>query len=154
MHCAAPQTRFIDDYLSYLLARASQSVYKEFERTVNAAGLTSLEWRVLATLSDGEGLTIGDLAREVLAKQPTLTKLVQRMTEAGWVECRSDAGDARRTLVIATSRGRKTVARLMQSAKAHERDVLASFGGAEVQTLKAILRKIVAREERTLHAVQ
>lgn len=50
---------FVDDYLSYLLARASHAVYKEFDREVRAAGLTSLEWRVLATLSDGDGLTIG-----------------------------------------------------------------------------------------------
>ena len=62
------QARFIDDYLSYLLARASHAVYKEFERTVNAAGFSSLEWRVLATLADTDGMAIGDLAREVLAK--------------------------------------------------------------------------------------
>ena len=52
---ARPKGAFVDDYLSYLLARASHVVYKEFNREVRAAGLTSLEWRVLATLSDGDG---------------------------------------------------------------------------------------------------
>ena len=77
------QEKFIDGYLSYLLSRAGHAVYREFHATVQAAGLTSLEWRVLATLSDGDGLTIGELAREVLTQQPTLTKLVQRMEKAG-----------------------------------------------------------------------
>ncbi len=92
--CPAPADRFIDGYLSYLLARASHTVYREFHAQVQAAGLGSLEWRLLATLSDGDGLTIGELAREILAQQPTLTKLVQRMEKAGWVRRGADPADA------------------------------------------------------------
>lgn len=147
MPAAAPQTRFIDDYLSYLLARASHAVHKEFERTVKAAGLSSLEWRVLASLSNGPGMPVGDLARVVLAKQPTLTKLIQRMAEAGWVTCGTDRADARRTLVHATPRGRKAVARLIAAAKAHEHDILASFDRAQVATLKRVLRAVIERSE-------
>ena len=84
------KNRFVDDYLSYLLGRASHAVYKAFDAQVKAAGLSSLEWRVLATLADGDGLTIGDLAQEVLALQPTLTKLIQRMEQDGWVEIGAD----------------------------------------------------------------
>ncbi|MDQ3273121.1 MAG: hypothetical protein M3Q12_13285, partial [Pseudomonadota bacterium] len=56
-NCPAPAGRFIDSYLSYLLARASHTVYREFHAQVQAAGRGSLEWRLLATLSDGDGLT-------------------------------------------------------------------------------------------------
>lgn len=147
MPTATRDTRFIDDYLSYLLARASQAVYKEFEKTVNAAGLASLEWRVLATLNDVESMTIGDLAREVLAKQPTLTKLIQRMRDAGWVDCSADADDARRTRVAATLRGRRTIERLMMAAKAHEAEALVGFSAGQVETLKAVLRTLIDRPE-------
>ena len=140
--------RFIDDYLSYLLARASQAVYREFERQVSAAGLASLEWRVLATLSDCDGMTVGELAREVLAKQPTLTKLVQRMAGAGWVTLGSDDADARRTRVVATRKGRDAVARLIRAAKRHEAEALASFSEREVATLKKILSALIERSER------
>ena len=140
--------RFIDDYLSYLLARASQAVYREFEQQVRAAGLASLEWRVLATLSDGDGMTVGELAREVLAKQPTLTKLVQRMAGAGWVTLGSDDADARRTRVVATRKGRDAVARLIRAAKRHEAEALASFSEREVATLKKILSALIERSER------
>ena len=146
----ATPKRFIDDYLSYLLARASHAVYKEFEKQVNAAGLASLEWRVLATLSGGGGLTdglaIGELAREVLAKQPTLTKLVQRMAQNGWVRLGADAADARRTVVFATAKGRRVVARLIDAARAHEVELLAGIGAREVTQLKALLRNLAHRD--------
>ena len=146
----ATPKRFIDDYLSYLRARASHAVYKEFEKQVNAAGLASLEWRVLATLSGGGGLTdglaIGELAREVLAKQPTLTKLVQRMAQNGWVRLGADAADARRTVVFATAKGRRVVARLIDAARAHEAELLAGIGAREVTQLKALLRNLAHRD--------
>src|SRR5436190_1478598 len=97
---AAP--RFVDDYLGYLLGQANHALYKEFDAHVRAAGLSSIEWRVLATLHDAEPLTISQLAHEVLSKQPTVTKLVQRMAEQGWLALQADANDQRRTLVLAT----------------------------------------------------
>ena len=84
--------RFVDGYLGYLLGQANHALYKEFDGHVRAAGLTSLEWRVLATLHDGEPLTVSQLAHQVLAKQPTVTKLVQRMGEQGWLALRGRSG--------------------------------------------------------------
>ncbi|MDP3604440.1 MAG: MarR family winged helix-turn-helix transcriptional regulator [Polaromonas sp.] len=143
--CPAPPGRFIDGYLSYLLARASHTVYREFHAQVQAAGLTPLEWRLLATLSDGDGLTIGELAREILAQQPTLTKLVQRMEKAGWVQRGADPADARRTLVFQTPQGRATVACLLAQAKAHEDTLLEGFSERDVSALKKILRTLISR---------
>ena len=143
MPSSAP--RFVDDYLSYLLGRASHAVYKEFHAEVKAAGLSSLEWRVLATLANGHRYTIGDLANDVLAKQPTLTKLIQRMAQNGWVESGADESDARRTLVYETAKGRAVVMRLIRAAKSHEKQVLAGFSAGEVATLKKILNALVKR---------
>jgi DNA-binding MarR family transcriptional regulator len=142
---AKPQ--FIDNYLSYLLSRAGHVVYREFHAHVHAAGLSSLEWRVLATLSDGDGLTVGELAHEVLTEQSTLTKLVQRMEKAGWVQRGADASDARRTLVFETSQGRAVVADLLRQAKKHEAALLANFSASETAALKKILRALIKSGE-------
>ncbi|MDW5441709.1 MarR family winged helix-turn-helix transcriptional regulator [Polaromonas sp. SM01] len=140
-----PVARFIDGYLSYLLARASHTVYREFHAQVQAAGLSSLEWRLLATLSDGDGLTIGELAHEILAQQPTLTKLVQRMEKAGWVRRGEDPSDARRTLVFETAQGKATVAALLAQAKTHEDSLLQDFSERDVTALKKILQTLISR---------
>lgn len=143
---AAPEpdsepARFVDGYLGYLLGHANHALFKDFDAQVRAAGLRSVEWRVLATLHDGPALTVSQLAHEVLSKQPTVTKLVQRMAEQGWVTLRADAADHRRTLVAASAAGRRKVAPLVRAAHAHEQQLLATLGRAE----RAALRKLLER---------
>ena len=75
----------VDDYLSYLLARASHAVAAGFHREVRAAGLTVLEWRVLSTLANGDAFSVGELASIALAQQSTVTKLLMRMEREGRV---------------------------------------------------------------------
>ncbi|MEJ6021278.1 MarR family winged helix-turn-helix transcriptional regulator [Ramlibacter sp. PS4R-6] len=139
------EPRFIDDYLGYLLGQANHALYKEFDAHVRAAGLSSIEWRVLATLHDGEPLTVSQLAHEVLSKQPTVTKLVQRMTDQGWVALLADPSDQRRTLVTVTAAGRRLVKPLVTRARAHETAKLNALGASEKVALKKLLTKIAGR---------
>ena len=138
-------TRFVDGYLGYLLGQANHALYKEFDRQVRAAGLSSIEWRVLATLQDGPPLTVGQLAHEVLSKQPTVTKLVQRMAEQGWVGLLADPADQRRTMVTATAAGKRLVRPLLEKARAHELAMLRALPASEQATLKKILVKLAGR---------
>ena len=112
---AAP--RFVDTYLGYLLGQANHALYKDFDARVRAAGLSSIEWRVLATLHDSDPLPVSQLAHEVLSKQPTVTKLIQRMAQQGWVQLLADASDQRRTLVAATAAGKRLVRPLVGQAR-------------------------------------
>ncbi len=134
--------RFVDGYLGYLLGQANHALYKEFDGLVRAAGLTSIEWRVLATLHDGEPLTVSQLAHEVLSKQPTVTKLVQRMGEQGWLALQSDPADQRRTLVSVTPAGKRLVKPLVAQAREHENKMLRSLGPAEKAALRQLLSKL------------
>jgi DNA-binding MarR family transcriptional regulator len=136
--------RFVNQYLGYLLGQANHALYKEFDAQVRAAGLSSIEWRVLATLHDGPPLTVSRLAREVLSKQPTVTKLVQRMHEQGWLAFEADPADQRRTLVSVTAAGRRLVRPLVRKARAHEDAALAALPAAEKAALKKTLRKLAA----------
>ncbi len=134
--------RFVDGYLGYLLGQANHALYKEFDGHVRAAGLTSIEWRVLATLHDGEPLTISQLADEVLSKQPTVTKLVQRMGEQGWLSLQGDPADQRRTLVAVTTAGKRLVKPLVAQAREHETRMLRSLGATEKAALLQLLEKL------------
>lgn len=134
--------RFVDGYLGYLLGQANHALYKDFDAHVRAAGLSSIEWRVLATLQDSEPLPISQLAHEVLSKQPTVTKLVQRMAEQGWVALQACATDQRRTLVAVTAAGRRLVKPLVEQAKAHEAQVMRALGATEKVALRKLLGKL------------
>ena len=137
--------RFVDNYLGYLLGQANHALYKDFDAHVRAKGLSSIEWRVLATLHDGEPLTVSQLAHEVLSKQPTVTKLVQRMADQGWVALQADPQDQRRTLVAATAAGRRLVKPLVEHAQAHEARLLRTLGATEKKALRTLLEKLVAQ---------
>jgi DNA-binding MarR family transcriptional regulator len=137
--------RFIDDYLSYLLARASHLVSRQFHAQLKPRGMAVPVWRVLSTLSDGDGLPVTELAKITLFKQPTLTKVIDRMSKSGLVERRASDRDRRKVLVFITDKGRDTIADLLVRAKQHERDVLAGHGEAEVERLKAALHLLIER---------
>jgi DNA-binding MarR family transcriptional regulator len=134
--------RFVETYLGYLLGQANHALYKEFDDHVRAAGLSSIEWRVLATLHDSEPLTISQLAQEVLSKQPTITKLVQRMCEQGWLRLSADPADQRRTLVATTAAGRRLVLPLVDQARAHEAALLRQLPAGDQAALKKLLGKL------------
>ena len=136
------RTRFVDNHLGYLLGQASHVLYKDFDSQVRAAGLSSIEWRVLAILHDSEPLTVSQLAHEVLSKQPTVTKLVRRMAGQGWLALHADTSDQRCTRVAATAAGKRLAKPLVDEARQHEARMLRSLGSAEQAALRKLLEKL------------
>jgi DNA-binding MarR family transcriptional regulator len=136
------EPRFVDDYLGYLLGQANHALFKDFEAVVREAGLGSLEWRVLATLSGQPPMPVGQLALEVLSQQPTVTKLLQRLVSQGWVSLGDDPGDQRRTLVAITPEGQAKASALISLARKHEARTLSGLSPAEVRRLKEQLQRL------------
>ena len=134
---AAEAPRFVDGYLAALLAQASHLISSEFHEVVRAHGLSVSEWRVLASLAGGEPMSIGRLAEVAVLKQPTVTRLLDRMEAKRQVERLGHDTDRRVTLVRITAAGSRTVARLIALAREHEARVFAPFGLRRAETLKA-----------------
>ena len=101
--------RFVDDYLLYLLARASSEVSAQFHTRLKQRGLQVPEWRVLASLSDGDGMTVGELAARALQRQPTMTKIINRMEVSNLIERRQGAPDRRQVRIHITPEGRRRI---------------------------------------------
>lgn len=138
---------FVDAYLPALLAQASQLISTEFHETVRAHGLSVLEWRVLATMAGSGPLTIGSLAQKSVSKQPTVTRLLDRMEQQGHVERLADPSDRRLTRVRMTPSGRRMISALVRKARAHEAIVLAPLGPQRSHALKEVLRELIARHQ-------
>jgi DNA-binding MarR family transcriptional regulator len=135
--------RFVDDYLPALLAQASQLISSEFHKIVARNGFTVSEWRVLASLADGEPVTIGQLAQTAVTKQPTVTRLLDRMAAKGQVERLAHDSDRRITLVRITPVGKRLVSKLIPLAREHEQRVLEPFGLQRAEDLKSTLRRMI-----------
>lgn len=140
----APAAAFVDDYLPALLAQASHLISGEFHRIVTAKGFTVSDWRVLASLDGAEPMSIGALARLTTMKQPTLTRIVDRLQARGHVRRIAHESDRRITLIEITAAGDKLVSGLIELAKEHERRVLEPFGMARSNELKKTLKQMIA----------
>lgn len=135
--------RFVDRYLPALLTQAAHHLAGDFAEVVRAHGLSILEWRVLSTLADADRVPVGLLARRAVTKQPTLTRLLDRMAQQGHVERLDDARDRRQTLVRITAAGGALVQGLMDQAEAHQQRALAPLGAARRAALEALLRQLI-----------
>ena len=147
-HAEPPARRFIDDYLLYLMARASHLISTEFHDQIRRRGISVPVWRVLASLVGSAGETVTGLAEVCLLQQPTMTKLLDRMVRDGLVKRTQDTRDRRVVRVALTPRGETIAAELVLAARAHEAEVLARHPEADSVVVKALLRAILARQPK------
>jgi len=144
---ALPTRPFVEDYLAALLAQASHLISSEFHKVAREHGFSVSEWRVLASLAGGEAISIGRLAQISVMKQPTVTRLLDRMAQKGNVERLPHDSDRRITLVRITDAGERTVGRLVELAREHEDRVLEPFGLESAEALKTTLRRMIELHE-------
>ena len=139
-----PADIFPGDYLPYLAARASFVILREFHALLKPRRMRVPEWRVLATLSAGGRYTVGALARATLFKQPTLSKLLDRLERRGLVRRVAGGMDLRHSLVELTPRGRKRIGPVVAQARRHEKRVLKDYRAKDVKAFKALLKAFTA----------
>lgn len=128
-----------------LLAQASQLISGEFHRIARAKGFSVAEWRVLASLAGSPPISISQLAQLSVTKQPTVTRLIDRMEARGHVRRMAHDSDRRVTLVAITPAGTRQVSGLIKLAREHEHRVLEPFGLQRAAELKDTLKAMIAQ---------
>jgi DNA-binding MarR family transcriptional regulator len=100
------------------------------------AGLSRSEGGLLVTLADGPR-RITELAELEGLAQPTMTLLVKRRQERGWVVRDRHAGDGRVVLVSLTDLGRTELEDLRRRYEAMLREYLAALSDEQLHALVA-----------------
>ena len=139
-----PVEGFIAGYLPYLLARASHLISGQFHEHLAATKVPVMQWRVMAALWDAPK-SAREVAEIILQKQPTVSKLLERMERQGLVCREPDAEDRRRIVVSLSPQGRALAGPLIDAAREHERAVLEPFGATNADTLVKVLQRLIAR---------
>ena len=134
----------------FLLADVSRLLRRNFEQRVQALGLTMTQWRAIAHLSRREGINQSVLADLLEVKPITLTRLVDRMEEAGWIERRRDPDDRRAVCLHLTDR----VQPILESMHSHvDATHAAAFAGINRKDEETTL-KTLAKVKANLHAAE
>jgi DNA-binding MarR family transcriptional regulator len=88
------------------LFRAQVAIMRRLQRDPIWDRITLREYDVLFTLSRAPGgLRLRDLGESSLLSQPSLSRMVERLEEAGWVRRAPAAGDGRGVVVGLTAAG-------------------------------------------------
>lgn len=138
------QPRFVHRYLASVMALASHRISNEFHKEVREAGLTVTEWRVLGSLIEGEGETVGALAELAVTKQPTLSKVLPRLEAEGLLTLNTSTADRRQTVVRITPKGAGLISGLCDRAMEHQNRLLEKLEPDHADRLVAMLRAIIA----------
>lgn len=121
--------------VGFLITDVSHLLRRNFNRRAHALGLSQAQWRALAHISRDEGLKQGELAERLEIQPITLTRLIDRMQAAGWVERRQDPHDRRAARLYLTEKAQPVLAQIQRAAAAMLDEALGGLSAAERRQL-------------------
>jgi len=130
------------DFLPTL--QALVKCYQAFEAysatDIRALGLTPPQFDVIATLGNTPGMTSTELGEKTLITKGTLTGVVDRLGDHGWVERVAHCSDRRCQIVRLTPAGEALFAKVFPAHMAHLSACFAGVGAAEHTRWQTALR--------------
>jgi DNA-binding MarR family transcriptional regulator len=104
-------------------------------------------WRTLSILSSDGSMRIGELALASRVSQPTMTKLVQNLSEEELIYRIADVADSRAWLIAITAKGTKALDDWRTELGRALEPMFADLSADETRTLERALEIISARTD-------
>lgn len=102
----------LDRHPFFWLTQAIGARDRELAQGLREFGLRVPEWRALAALYARQRCTMSELADLATIDRTTLTRTVDRLQDAGWLERMEDAQDMRITRLALTAAGKRMFDRI------------------------------------------
>ena len=133
-------------YLSIL--RTATELSHWTDQLLKAHGVTQAQYNVLRILrgAGADGLCRNQIAGRLVAAMPDVSRLLDRMEEAGWIERERGRKDRRQVAAAITAAGARLLGRLDAPMEELHRAQFAGMGKGE---LKQLLATLTAVRERT-----
>ena len=110
--------------------------------TLREQGLTQGEAHILAHLASSGPATVGELHRSLAHRRSTLTSILDRLAERGYVTRESGRTDRRTFVVTLTRRGERVAVRVHRHLLLLEQATRRKFGGPSLDNLVTMLATI------------
>ncbi len=138
-----PQKKPLPDCTIFLLAKAYQQAHGRFKALLKPYGLTNLQHLVLEGLWYQEGQTAAELGHLLVLDKATLSGVLDRMRESGWIEKRRDPDDRRVVRLFPASKADARKAELIALRRDANEALLADFSLEEQVLLKRMLKDLM-----------
>ena len=131
------------DRLGFLLHDAARLMRRRFEARASGFGLSAAQWRLLVRVAKEEGVAQARLA-ELLEIEPiSVSRLIDRMQEGGWIERRADATDRRVRTIYPTAKSRAAYAKVKSLAGEVYEEALAGLSPEARRALVDGLARVI-----------
>jgi MarR family transcriptional regulator for hemolysin len=134
----------LEKHAFFWMTQVIASRDRRLAESLDGHGLRAPEWRVLATLHARQRCSMSELADLASIERSTLTRIVDRMQQSGWVTRLSDADDMRVTRLAPTAAGEKLFARVWPAVEELNNAALAGLPEGAADLLRWTLRQMQA----------
>jgi DNA-binding MarR family transcriptional regulator len=141
--------RIMND-VGYLINKAARLTKWELNNRLGDVGLTSPQFAVLREIfcneskgDDKEYLTPAAIAERIYADRPTISGIIQRLTNQGWVRRIEKPNDRRSKIIVLTDKAIVLMGTLDSLSSETMKKGLKDFSEEEIENLKKYLLKII-----------
>ena len=133
----------VPDCTIFLLAKAYQKAHGEFKKELKPFKLTNIQHLVLEALWFQEGYTAAELGKFLILDKATLSGVLDRLADAGWIRKEQDPEDGRVVRLYTAEKADEMKDELIGLRKAANEKLLSGFNPEEQVLFKRFLRDLM-----------
>jgi DNA-binding MarR family transcriptional regulator len=127
------------------IGETAHALRKAFGRRAASIGVTGAQWKVLFKLTLKPGLRQTDLADLLDIEPITLTRIIDRLQEAGLVERTPDPTDRRAWRLHVTEKAQPVVGKLRAIADEMTAEAFAGIDPQDIEVMRQVLARVRER---------
>lgn len=132
-----------NELLGITIGEVSRCWRAKLDERLRPLGLSQSRWMVLLHLSKrGDGVVQKALAEWLGIEGPTLVRILDRMTEDGWIERRESSTDRRAKTVHLTEQSRAIIAQINKVAVKLRSELLTDIPPEDIEVCMRVLLQI------------
>ena len=133
----------LPECMVFLLGKAYQKAHSDFNRRLRPYGLTNMQHLVLEGLWYQPGMTATELSKLLILDKATLSGVLDRMVETGWIVKSPDPEDRRVQRIYPSEEADRLKPELIEKRKEANQEILEMFSAEERVLLKRFLRDMI-----------
>jgi DNA-binding MarR family transcriptional regulator len=137
------QDNQLPDCMIFLLSKAYQKGHGLVQKRLRPHGLTNLQYVVLEVLWKVKELTANELGRMLNIDKATLSGVLDRMADGGWLSRQQDPNDKRVNRISLNEKAYQVKDALVEERKKANDELLAGFSLEERMLLKRLLADLI-----------
>ena len=132
------------DFPGFLIEQTAKRLKKSFGQTLLKleAGITADQWVVMDFLSRNDGSNQLEIANYLSKDAPTLTRILDLLSEKGFTIRKKDAADRRKFVIFLTPQGKEKHHFLLPHVLQFRENHFDGLTNYEIDQLQEILKKI------------